>query len=256
MISKPAKILLILFILIFSIVMIITGFNLLQLTKKKNTTTVTNIDKNKIIEQLTTETQISYLKNLLNDPVFINYSEDRKTKEHIFVDKDFYVQIITNTDDKVLSYAVTARNKSITLGINSRGKEEGSLGDKTIAEISDDQYKPLECYAFLSGATANSYYFEKYYFGNPGHYQNYLYGFNDAGYFSISNENFFLSTNIYLESGRADCKKIPAEFRKSLLINTYMVIAPFVDFNDLEIDFRNRFIGANRIQVRLLKDHE
>jgi hypothetical protein len=113
---------------------------------------------------------------------------------------------------------------------------------------------PSSCYSFLSGGTAPSYYFEQYYFGNPGNYQNYLYGYNEAGYTNPNNFNNFPTQEKYINEKifEIDCTKTKIENRQKFVINTLMVVAPFVEIKDLEIDFQDRYFGVNPIQVRLL----
>ncbi|GAB4218832.1 MAG: hypothetical protein Fur009_1930 [Candidatus Microgenomates bacterium] len=131
--------------------------------------------KKEKINYLTTKVQLNYLKQYLGDPVFINYSKDKKQKEYIFIDEDFYTQLITNDNDKVLAFFITLRKKDF----NPQVKKQAFniiLGKSTLKDIYDKNLI-TKCIGFL-GNTARSYYFEEYYFGRSGYYQNYIFGYN------------------------------------------------------------------------------
>lgn len=203
------------------------------------------------INMLVTEVQIGYFEGLLGKPIFVNKNQNKKTIEHIFVKNNFFVQAITDSDNKVLSFAVTTRNNYF----KPKNKEGIILGESTLASAAKQGGPgPNKCYSFLSGATAPSFYFEQYYFGNPENYQNYFYGYNEEGYFDKSNRDSFPTLEEYLDANtfEIDCTKISPNLRDKFVINTFMVVAPFVEFKDLEIDFQDRYFGVNPIQVRLL----
>jgi len=212
------------------------------------------------LNHLATEVQINYFKKYLGDPVFINYSKDRSQKEYIFVDKDYYVQAITNSDDKVLSYAVTTRAKNFNPSYND-GTVKTLLGKSTFADLNKNSSSPIVCYGFL-GNTTPSFYFEQYAYGNPGNYQTYLYGINDAGYWnwqelnSSYTEGKIIEKDIFSQTKETgipvdlyDCNSIPQQFRSKAIINTYIVVSPNTSVGKLKFHF-----GVNRIQVRLIRE--
>ena len=208
------------------------------------------------LSKISTEVQIDYLKKYLSKPIIINYSSDRKTKEYIFVDIDYYVQIITNSDDKVLAYAVTTRKKDFNPAF-SIGDVEVQLG---ITKFYTDK-NPINCFGLL-GNTAPTFYFERYPGWNGTNYQDYLYGYNTAGYRDTGLEGRFLipilSDGIFLKDKKGypeyDCNSIPQEFRMSFPINTFMVVKDgLVEnasiFNNPQFD-----LGVNRRVVELIKE--
>lgn len=210
--------------------------------------------KNELLNKLSTEVQVSYFNKLMGDSTFLNFSPDRKQKEYIYVDSDYYVQAITNSDDKVLAYSITTRKKEFKPTFN-KGLVKFKLGETTFSEIEKNPSNNEKCYGFTSGATASSYYFEEYYRGNPGNYLTYLYGVNDSGYnnqLDKPNGLFFVGSpeNFQNNGGIYECNKIPgnhSKYRAAQAINTYMEIAPSMIFENIYFKY-----GVSYHQVRLL----
>jgi len=228
--------------------------------------------KYKNLARLATEVHINYFKKFLGDPAFINLSRDKSQKEYIFVDKDFYVQAITDRLGKVLLYAVTTRKKDFNPSFDSPAylssgneKDKAILGKSNIKEIAPGD-NPLICFGFV-GMTANSFYHEEYSFGNVSFYQKYLYGVNDAGYLSKEGLPYYLAS-LELENKLQpkerrndeqdneieiyDCNSIPDQIRRKTVINTFVVVSRDIGLNVYdEIKFQ---IGADRLKTRLISE--
>lgn len=199
------------------------------------------------LKKLSPEVQITYFGELLGKPIFKNFSIDRDQIEYVFVDDDYYVQAVTNPDAMVLAYSVTTRtsdffpiydDKTIKIIL---GKT--SLRDATPANLSGQ--KPLSCYAFFTGATAPSYYFERYYFGKP--YITYLFGINQAGIFDFKNFSSLNNNPIADEQGKtANFGCANDESREKTPFNTYMVISSNIEYEKINEQFR---FGVNPIQM-------
>ena len=205
------------------------------------------------IDALATEVQIDYFKKYLGDPVFINYSEGRTQQEYVFVDDDFYVQAVTNSDGKVLAYAVTVRNGSFN-PVLKLPETEIALGLTKLEDLG--QMPNRICHGFIGNF--GSFYYEENYFGRPGRYQTYFLGVSSAGYPGPSGTNLGLLDeklehlkDISNEDWRSlrwsqvDCSSVPKEFRAEQIINTYLVLA---GSGGIKFGF-----GVNSEQVQLLR---
>ena len=219
---------------------------------------LTSLDyKYENLDALATEVQIDYFKKYLGDPVFINYSEDRTQQEYVFVDDDFFVQAITNSDGKVLAYAVTTRNSGFN-PVLKLPDIEIILGVSKLENLG--QMPNRICHGFIGNF--RSFYYEENYFGRPGRYQTYLLGVSSAGYPGP------LGTNLGLLDGKlehlkdisnedwrslrwnqVDCSSVPEEFRAGQIINTYLILAGPMWAGSEKIKFG---FGVNSDQVQLL----
>lgn len=210
------------------------------------------------IGELATEVQIDYFKKYLGDPVFVNYSEDRTQQEYVFVDEDFYVQAVTNSDGKILAYAVTTRNGSFT-PVLKLPDDEVVLG---VSKIGDVRGTPnRSCYGVVA-ATGGSFYYEEYYFGRPGMYQTYFLGVGGAGYLGPSSTHLGSLDGSFtylkdagndawgsLRSAQVDCAGVPEEFRTGQIISTYLILAgPWAGSEGIKFGF-----GVTLDQVQLLR---
>ena len=144
------------------------------------------------------------LRNEFDAPV-TKYTEDGAAApqkatfvQHFYVDRDYTVQTISNTGDRVLAYSVTTRQEGFNptfrpVGWPSswtklrrlRGHDEASeplfsvaLGHTRFDGLTEWPH-PDRIVAWL-GARAGAY-SEEYYFGNPGYYQTYVFTASSAG---------------------------------------------------------------------------
>lgn len=215
------------------------------LNQKDNALGKTNNQKYSLLSKVTTGIQIDYLKKYIGEAAILNFSEDKKQKEYIFVNPDYFVQAITDPDDKILSYAITTRNKEFNPVLSISGIKF-QLGKTTFYNKGD---KPVDCFAF-AGNTAPSYYFEAYTGWNGTTYRDYLLGYNDSGYGDRAIVEVTLPTEKDpikpTENNKYSCRMPSDEVRKQFTINTLMVS---------QAGFKSEFgYGVNRREVELLNE--
>ncbi len=176
------------------------------------------------IDKLSADTNIEYFRSVLGSPAFINQQDGMI--EYIFVlGKLAYVQALTNDHGRVLAYSVTTRthkfNPSITLGPYTLDGRPiiVSLGKTRFHEL--DTLNTPEGIVCFVGAH-NYYYSERYYFGNPGNYQDYCFSQNQSG------EINEYSPMLRQEEVSIDHPEIKA-FRQCGVINTFTVTSPLMD---------------------------
>lgn len=187
--------------------------------QKKN---LTKIEKYNNLSHLAITVQVDYLKKYIGDPVVINYYENKKEKEYIFIDPDYYIQVITDSYDKVLLFTITTRKGDFNPTFKIRS---------LIIQLGKTTYynqgrKPSNCYSF-AGNTAPSYYYEEYMGDNLTSYQNYSLGYNDAGYgdgviieATQPTEADLENERIVSDNGNYNCKLPSDEIRNKYTINT------------------------------------
>src|SRR6266536_3437836 len=100
----------------------------------------------------------------------------RKFVEYVFVDEYFYLDAITDPQRKVLYFAVTIRDKSFHPTFKNQVFQI-QLGRSKYSDIPGRPGSAQGCF----GAHWFAYY-ETRYFGRPGAYQDFGFGFNTAGY--------------------------------------------------------------------------
>ena len=189
--------------------------------KKQN---LTKSEKNYNLSRVSTTVKINYIKKFLGEPVFIFKNENKKQKDYTFVDSDYYVSIITDMDDTVLSYAITTRSKDFNPILKISGVKV-QLGKTTFYR---KDLKPDDCKAEY-GNTAPSTYYESYNGWNGTTYQDYLLGYNDAGYGdgkivweTEPTEKDILNGSSKPKDG-LNCRIPSDEIRKKYTINTFGV---------------------------------
>lgn len=214
--------------------------------------------KYETLTKLSPQVQISYFKNLLDEPVYINDLKNFNKKEYIFTDKDYFVQAITDLNDKVLLFSVVSRSKDFNPTYEITGIEPPALKVSLNKTSFNDAFygkEPLACYRFL-GAHTPVYYFEEGYFGNPGKYLTYYIGHTDSGWSEGGlpglTESTDPSKDIY--DGSFDCNLVNKEDRMKLKPNIYAV-----QYGDLGLkageDIPMEFFGPQYILVRTLRDN-
>lgn len=200
--------------------------NNLEQIFKQNKKNSTREEKYNILTHVSVSVQIDYLKQYLGVPSIINHNEEKKQKEYIFVDSDYYIQVITDQYDKVLSFVITSRKKDFNPTLKIVGVQV-QLGKTTFF---NKGVKPNDCFTFV-GNTAPSYYLEKYYGWNGTSYQDYLLGYNDAGYGdrgiveeTLPNENGIKNMKNGSFKPKVDglnCNLPSENVRKKYIINTF-----------------------------------
>ena len=203
--------------------------------------------------KLSPEVQISYFEDLLGKPTFINKLMNIEKNEYVFTDPDYFVQALTDSDGKILTYSVISRKKDFNPVFELSGQFKVTLNKSTLADYLPDNEQPLTCYRFL-GAHDPVYYFEDNFYGNPGNYLHYLVGVWQG---SIPDtENYYPN----IEKGKIDmswqgsidCKFINKEQRNKTVPNSYIVwsVPAYANIKTPPIEY----FGPNSIQVRTLQD--
>lgn len=189
-------------------------------------------EKYNLLNKLITEVQINYFTKYLGKPVFINYSKDKAQKEYIFVNEFYYVQTITDSNDKVLAYTVTVRDKDFnpTPTFNRLTGTNITLGKTSLKQIRlSSGMSPMSCVGFLF-ASNPPFYYEKYYYGRPGHYQTYLFGIANSGYININYQgNDFSVLMKANKESIINCDMVSDKFRQNAIINSYSVVSKSAD---------------------------
>lgn len=205
-------------------------------------------EKYHILEKLSTQVQIDYFNRLLTQPVYINWSDDESLKEYIYVDPSYYVQAITDIHDKVLAYTVTSREIEFNLSFKPLSDKNEIILNQTNFYTIRSEFEPLLVCHYFVGNTSPTYYFEQYYFGNPGLYQTYLLGINDAGQIKLDIPLNDGGEYMIAENNTIDCNSASEDSLKNSTPNTYMVLNGIEPAN---IPFS---FGVNRMQVRTLNE--
>jgi hypothetical protein len=193
---------------------------------------------------------IDYFREVLGTQMFERRSPDGRFTEHLFRRPGYWVQAIADADGAVGLMTVTSCVDEF------RPRFEGQpppsfprLGTVVLNEshFADTETEPSRVRYFTSGATANSYYYDEYYLGNPGNYKTYFVGINDACPYQLPED----SALAIFEAGAAAGALEPtdprvATLRAGAVANTYGETAPFFDESALDA-FQ---IGADRILTR------
>jgi hypothetical protein len=131
------------------------------------------------VESLAVGVNISVYQNDFGQSTFINYPKSPtgkiQEKEYIFVNTDFYLDAVTDTNDSVLYYAVTVRNDSFHPVF--KGPSPITLGVSKFTDITGEPNFVVAC--SFEGAKFS--YYETHYYGYSGDYQDYGFGVNPAG---------------------------------------------------------------------------
>ena len=191
---------------------------------KQDKNLLTKEDKYINLSKVSVSVQVDYLKKYLGEPAVISIIKEKNQKEYIFVDPNYYVMLTTDLNNEVLSYVITTRSKDFNPTLRIRGFKV-QLGKTTFY---DQVTKPTDCEVIV-GNTAPSYYLEKYAGWNGTSYQDYLFGYNDAGFGDIGivwaaqpNESEIKKNNFKLTEGMK-CRLPSDQDRKKYTINTFGV---------------------------------
>jgi len=191
------------------------------------------------LKHLSTNVDISYFNDNLGKSRIVDALNDNK-RSYVYINKYSYIQAITDSTGKVLSYAVTARVKDFQPIFYPPGYHDSNINlpkiilNKTtfydlnpqITKIDDGFTAPFTdpaCYPMFGVNRFN--YFEGEYLGHPGNYQTYFVGINDAGTWNFP-DHFDLVDAGFRSVDPNICFKIPKDIRLSP-INTYIETAPF-----------------------------
>jgi hypothetical protein len=132
------------------------------------------------IDKLSCNVQTAYVDDLFGQPLFIRKS--KQATERIYLTSHAYVQVVVDDSDSVIWWAVTTTDKHFKPQFflpPMRLDDNGWNVELNKSHFADLESMPLGV-RWEVGARRFRF-VESYYFGNPGHYQRYLVGYNDAG---------------------------------------------------------------------------
>ncbi|MEX2646453.1 MAG: ETEC_3214 domain-containing protein [Gaiellaceae bacterium] len=169
-------------------------------------------DRYRRLVRLGTNAQISFFSSVLGEPPAMRrteesavtrfgeagnrYLEPKTWIECVWIDRDFYVHAVADEDETVHAYSVTTRSKRFRPTFRQPGGwwiERGRLGRllrlRQIGrhpriKLGKTRFHELGWPQQSSSwiGAHNMHYFEAYWGANPGFYQWFIYGINDAGY--------------------------------------------------------------------------
>jgi hypothetical protein len=119
---------------------------------------------------------LEYFRQILGVPLFVTHSRDGAFVQYLFRGRDYWVQAVSDTSaESVLLVAITSCNPDFQPAFQVGGNDI-VLKRSRLADLP----APQTLRYFTSGATANSFYYDQAYYGNPGLYKTYFLGVNDA----------------------------------------------------------------------------
>lgn len=190
--------------------------------------------------------------NIVADTLVTNdFTSETSLMEYLFVNDYAYIQAITDSDDKVIIYAVTNREGDFNPTLHLPIGYDITLGENRFIELDEFDQEPEWVRSFLGAH--NFYYSEEYYFGNPGYYQTYIFALAGAGFLGLDSDS---NTDLVVPPGRRNVDSANLddpdvnEFRNKALINTYVVTSPLLGSR---YEFNGTQFGPDDIQVRVLK---
>jgi hypothetical protein len=230
------------------------------------------------LQRLGPETQVSFFTSILGASPAVRRKVQRKVTsfveegeqfreveqrrdywECIWIDPDWYVQAVSNTEDEtILAFSITTRSSSFTPRFHSpagwferrsrviRGWALGKftrefdlrLGRTTFAEAIDH---PGEVKAYVGAH--NWGYTEIHWGANPGLYQHFVLSVNDAGAHAWGEEVQLLFPEgpggDFTWNGEPPYEDMPSlvAFRKAAKINTFSIIGPSLLPSDYPVTF-------------------
>jgi hypothetical protein len=228
------------------------------------------------VDRLGTNAQLSFFTAVLGEPPAMRrslnatlhrYSEEEQGEyleqvvlwENVYVDRDFYVQVLTDIDNSVLGFAVTTRSnrfrpKLVSPGslwhepgwLRRRLRLDGRLTPIFKVRLSKTRFRELGQPMKLSGGMgAHTFsYWEAHWLGNPGNYQYYVFGVNDAGAKAFDSASVLFPPESnwevhWRDDAGTDFHAVShlASFRRAAVINTYAVIGPTMTIDDYPLPF-------------------
>jgi hypothetical protein len=184
--------------------------------------------------------------------------------ERIYIHKKYFLQIITNAENIISSYAITTRDPSfnprVPLEIYHATSQESMypyITDLNIGKMKITDLKDTPENINIGNWGMNYFYIETYYFGNPGFYKHYLFELSPSG--CCLSDNVAYEQLISIESTERkeginnykDNKKI-LEMRSTIKPNTFGVINGFENKKLFEF-FTKEGLGPNCYEIREFK---
>jgi hypothetical protein len=188
------------------------------------------------LARLGTNAQLSFFESVLGQPPAIRRSVSQYV-ECVFVDRDYFVKVIVDNDESVRLFSVTTRASKFRPTF--RSAPPGMAQPRLDVQLGVTRFADLGSPAAITanlGARRFAYN-ESYTFGNPGRYQEFIVGWNDAGVATVDRESF---VRLFGDDGAGelqlwdyfddeDTGTLTAEvaaFRSTSAPNTFTVIAP------------------------------
>lgn len=236
------------------------------------------------LAMLATGLQADEVTTILGKPRFKN--EKQSYRELTYEKRDCFVQVITDTSDTILLYAVTARNSKFhapTWVTRARWSPRPVPEDSRLGRFGFDEIASLEDppNGIMGWCGANRWrYIESYWYGRPGNFQKFILALNDAGHVWGADSlpqisRVFLGTTVQLgdllwvdrrpraenesQSEEPDdqeeriqefLQRSEVQDWRRMKPNTYAIAAPNVDIADLIREVHT--VGPDADQVGLL----
>lgn len=266
------------------------------------------------LRRLGTNAQLSFFSSVLGEPPAMRHSFDAPFTDHfddqglpyrlaktftecVWIDRDFYVHAIADGDGTVHAYSVTTRSArfhpKLRIPGGSSVERRGLLKrierfrwgfePNPVVRLGKTRFSELEPPGQAASwvGAHNAHYFEAYWFGNPGLYQNFVFSINDAGIWTDEGgfgEEYMHTFSWGFDETEVDIPNAEGEidldaletsdgedpprprqwqaFRHRARPNTYTVIGPSLAFDDYPTegaDGLNKYptaFGVNSGRVR------
>lgn len=170
-------------------------------------------DRYQRLGRLGTNAQLAFFASVLGEPpamrrsfenTVTRFSDDGRVRMHVpqvfieavWIDHDYYLHAIADTDETVHAYSVTTRSKRFRPKLRVPGgtSEPPTVLDRLrrrsyhfkpnpVVRLGKTRFAELTLPGFAASWVGlhNAHYFESNYFGNAGLYQHYVFSINEAG---------------------------------------------------------------------------
>ncbi len=178
--------------------------------------------------------------------------------ERVWADRLYFVQALTDSDDRVVVYSVTSRTQRFRIAVpfpgggrywsDQRSPLTATLGKSSFLGAGVDPER-------VSGSRGarRFWYSEVFGFGNPGHYQHLILSVNDAGFISDGASDLISKLPILGGSETDQSVALLPELsgaREQARPNTYSVTAPH--FDAFKTEAHEGAFGVDSDTVRVL----
>lgn len=211
-----------------------------------------------IVENLDPNQQLHTITDVLGNADLIKEASENDqgaTRAYIFIKEYFYLQALTDRANNILAITVTSRDRDFNPEFEIPALSSSVvLGRSTFSSVLGD----IEGGCFIRIGAHNFSYFEGSYMANPGNYQSFYIGINDAGYPESwwKTKGFDGLYDVGMspdwKEADGDCSSIPDLYRKNAVVNTFTITAPFVFFSPKEPYTPDILFGVNINDVRVI----